>query len=191
MPPEWWPWRGESVELTFRRLVDDDLPLLHGWLNDPAVVRWWEGEDVTWEAVVRQYGSANEDPTEHWLALLDRRPVGWIQCYAWAAYADEAETKAQWAAGVDRSAAGIDYLVGDAADRGRGLGATMIRAFVQEVVFPSHPEWSQVSAGPFIANEASWRALTRAGFSPIGDHDSGEGDGPCRVMVRSREPGDG
>jgi aminoglycoside 6'-N-acetyltransferase len=174
------------VELTFRRLSDDDLPLLHGWLNEPGVVRWWEDDDVSWEAVVREYGSASGEPAEHWIARLDGRPLGWIQCYALADYADEAETKALWALGVDRTAAGIDYLLGDPGDRQRGLGSRMIRAFVDEVVFPSHPEWSQVSAGPFVANVASWRALAKAGFRPLGEYDRGERDGPCRVMVLDR-----
>ena len=173
------------MSLTFRRLSDDDLPMLHRWLNDPAVVRWWEGEDVSWEAVERAYG-ADDEPTEHWIALLDGRPLGWIQCYAWADDADGDETKAHWAVGVDRTAGGIDYLLGDVGDRGRGLGAMMIRAFVEDVVFPNHPEWSQVSAGPFVANEASWRALAKAGFRPLADYDGGDDDGPCRVMVVDR-----
>jgi hypothetical protein len=46
------------VDVTFRRLVDDDLPLLHRWLNEPGVVRWWEDDDVSWDGVVRDYGRA-------------------------------------------------------------------------------------------------------------------------------------
>ena len=176
------------MELTFRRLSDDDLPILHAWLNEPGVVRWWEGDDVSWEAVVREYGSASEDPTEHWIALHDGTPLGWIQCYALADHPDDAETRALWAVGVDRTAGGIDYLLGDPAHRGRGLGAAMIRAFVERIVFPDHPGWVQVSAGPFVANEASWRALAKAGFRPLGDYDGGDGDGPCRVMVLDRPP---
>ena len=42
---------------TFRRLTDDDLPLLHVWLNEPGVVRFWEGDDVSWPGVIAQYGS--------------------------------------------------------------------------------------------------------------------------------------
>jgi aminoglycoside 6'-N-acetyltransferase len=174
------------VVVEFRRLTDDDLPMLHRWLNEPGVVRWWEGEDVSWEAVVRDYGSANDEPTEHWIAVVDGRDVGWIQCYAWADYADEEETQAQWAAGVDRAGAGIDYLVADPAARGRGIGAAMIRAFVDDVVFANHPSWTQASAGPFLANVASWRALARAGFRHLADYDAGDDDGPCRVMVRDR-----
>ncbi len=172
------------MDVTFRRLTDDDLPLLHRWLNDPNVVRWWEGDDVSWEGVVGDYGSGNDDPVEHWLALEDGEPVGWIQCYAWADDAEDEETQAHFSLGVDQSAAGIDYLVGAGARRGRGLGTRMIAAFVEDVVFGRHPEWNQVSAGPFVANEASWRALERAGFRRLGDHPSDDGD--FRVMVRDR-----
>ena len=49
--------------------------MLHGWLNEPGVVRWWEGDDVSWDAVVRDYGPANPDPTEHWIASLDGRDI--------------------------------------------------------------------------------------------------------------------
>src|SRR3712207_5165872 len=99
--------------MEFRRLTDEDLPLLHRWLNEPGVVQWWEGDDVSWEAVARDYGSGNLEPTEHWIASVDGRDVGWIQCYATAAYPDEDEVRQWWAAGVPRTAGGIDYLVGE------------------------------------------------------------------------------
>jgi len=132
---------------------------------------------------VRDYGAANEDPAEHWLALLDGEPIGWIQCYAWVD-GDEEEANAHFAAGVERTAAGIDYLVGEPSVRGKGVGTELIRTFVHDVVFPRHPGWTQASAGPFVANEASWRALERAGFRQLGDYPTD--DGPCRVMVIDR-----
>lgn len=175
---------GVAVDLAFRRLTDDDLPLLHRWLNEPGVVRWWEGDDVSWEAVQRDYGSASTDPAEYWLALRDGEPVGWIQCYLAADYAGEDEPEAWWRLGVERTAAGIDYLIGDPTDRGSGLGSAMIRAFVDDVVLPLHPTWSSVCASPVAANVASWRALEKAGFVHRGDFDSQHG--PCRLMVRRR-----
>jgi hypothetical protein len=42
---EQWPAIG------FRPVVAGDLPRLHRWLNDPEVVRWWEGDDVSWTGV--------------------------------------------------------------------------------------------------------------------------------------------
>jgi aminoglycoside 6'-N-acetyltransferase len=170
------------VDMRFRRLEDSDLVLLHGWLNDPGVVRWWEGDDVSWEAVVRDYGSACSDPVEHWLACIDGLPIGWIQCYL--AADDDEECRLWWPLGIDRCAAGIDYLVGDPATRGRGVGTAMIRAFVDDIVFGRHPGWTQACAGPFEANVASWRALEKAGFRFVGTID--DDAGPCRLMAIDR-----
>lgn len=170
--------------MEFRPLTDGDLPLLHRWLNDPRVKRWWEGEDVSWLGVVRRYRSANPDPVEHWIGMDRGVDVGWIQCYSVTDFSDEEEAQAWFRLGVRRSAAGIDYLVGASSRRGRGLGPRMISAFVDEVVFGRHPHWDQVCASPFTANSASWRALSRAGFDPRGTFFS-DGD-PCRLMVRER-----
>jgi RimJ/RimL family protein N-acetyltransferase len=172
------------VDVRFRRLTDDDLPLLHRWLNEPGVVRWWEGDDVSWDGVVADYGSASTDPTEHWLALVDEQPVGWIQCYAVADFPEESEVRRWWELGVDRTAAGIDYLVGEPAARGAGLGTAIIRTFVAEVVFGRHPGWTQVGASPLEANVASRRALEKAGFTPAGTFQDELGE--CRLMVMNR-----
>lgn len=171
-----------AVDVTFRRLVDDDLPMLHRWLNETGVVRWWEGDDVSWDGVARDYGSKAVDPTEHWIAAAYGEDVGWIQCYA--AADDPKEAEPWWALGVDRTAAGIDYLVGEPLRRNRGLGSTMISAFVADIVFGLHAAWSQACAAPYAANTASWRALEKAGFRFVGIVEDKEG--PCRLMVADR-----
>jgi aminoglycoside 6'-N-acetyltransferase len=176
------------VDIAFRPLTDDDLPLLHGWLNEPGVVRWWEGDDVSWEAVVRDYGSGATDPVEHWLALVDGAPVGWIQCYAAADFADEDETRHWFDLGIAPTAAGIDYLVGAPDARGCGLGSAMIRAFVAEIVFSRHPDWTQACASPFAANVASVRALEKAGFRRVGTFDDDLGEAVVLVRDRPADP---
>lgn len=174
--------KASAGAITFRRLIDDDLPMLHGWLNEPGVVQWWEGDDVSWGAVVRDYGSASEDSTEHWIACLDAKAIGWIQCYP--AVDEPEETDPWFALGIDRTAAGIDYLIGDRMARGKGLGTAMIRAFIVDVVFGRHPQWTAACACPYEANEASWRALASAGFRFVGIVD--DPDGPCRLMALAR-----
>ena len=172
-----------DLDITFRPLDDGDLRRMHRWLNDPEVIEWWEGEDVSWSAVVSDYGSDHGDPVEHWLALLNGEPLGWIQCYGAADMVEE-ET-IYWADHLELSTtAGIDYLVGEATTRGKGVGSAMIRAFVRDVVFPSHPEWTLAAAGPFEANVASWKALEKAGFRRRAVLDDEEG--PCVLMVASR-----
>jgi aminoglycoside 6'-N-acetyltransferase len=170
------------MDVTFRRLADDDLPMLHRWLNDPGVVQWWEGDDVSWDAVVADYGSTSPGAEEHWIAQIDGRDVGWIQCYP---IADSPDERAAWLPlGVDETAAGIDYLIGEPMERGRGVGSSMIRAFVDQVVFGTHPNWTQAAASPYAANVASCRALEKAGFRFAGIVD--DADGPCRLLVIDR-----
>ena len=160
--------------------------MLHRWLNEPGVVRWWEGDDVSYPAVVHDYGSANPWPAEHWIMQLDGRDVGWIQCYL---ASDDPEETAEWSGlGVSANAAGIDYLIGEPVDRGGGLGSTLIEAFVDQIVFGQHPGWDQAAAAPYEANTASWRALQRAGFRHLGTvQNEGDADGPGRLMVKDRQ----
>ncbi len=170
--------------ISFRRLTDADLPLLHRWLNEPGVVRFWEGEDVSWDAVVADYGSDSDEPSEYYLALEAGEPFGWIQCYAVSDYADDAEAQAWFALGYPASGAGIDYLIGEPGERGRGRGSAMIRSFVDQVVWPHHPDWTHVAASPFRENAASCRALAKAGLDHFGEFDVGEG--PCDLHVQAR-----
>lgn len=182
--------------MRFRRLTASDLPLLHGWLNEPGVVRWWEGEDVSWDAVVADHGPESDARVEHWLAVVpgagesagDDEPVGWIQCYEAIAFVDDPdgdEARAWFAAGAPADIIGIDYLVGDPSARGRGLGSRMIDAFVTDIVFGRHPHWHVVGASPFAGNVASWRALSNAGFVHTATLD--DPDGPMNLMIRRRD----
>ncbi len=171
------------MEVTFRRMTDGDLGLLHQWLNEPGVVRWWEGDDVSWEGVVGDYGFDHTDPyLEHWLGLVDGEPVGWIQCYA--GIHEPEEFAPLFALGLDHDAAGIDYLIGEPARRHQGLGSAMIGAFVRDIVFGMHPGWTQACAAPHEANAPSLRALEKAGFRFLGAVTDADGVGHLMVIDR-------
>ena len=168
-------------DFSFRQLCDEDLPLMHRWLNEPGVVRWWEGKAVAWEDVVRDFGSGNTGFAEHWLAFLNGQPQGWIQCYC-AKDAEETETY-YWKSHLDlERTAGIDYFLGEATARGQGIGSAMIAGFIEEVISTRHPEWRHAAAGPFEANRPSWKALEKAGFERLAVLEDEEGD--CVLMAR-------
>ncbi len=171
--------------ITFRPLEPDDFALMHRWLNEPGVVEWWEGDDVSPDAVRSHYFTNVEVGVEHWIALEETVPFGWIQCYP--VTSDPAECAAWIAHGVPETSAGIDYLIGEPDLRGNGRGAAMIERFTEDVVFGLHPEWTHVSAGPFSANTRSWGALARAGFDHVGTFP--DPDGPLHLMVRARSGG--
>jgi aminoglycoside 6'-N-acetyltransferase len=86
-------------------------------------------------------------------------------------------------------AASIDYLLGQEADRGRGLGSAAIAAFTDDV-FAAYPDVAVVVAAPQQANAASWRALERAGFARVWegllDSDDPADAGPAYVYARPR-----
>jgi aminoglycoside 6'-N-acetyltransferase len=191
--------RVETVlQFRFRPLTDDDLPLMHRWLNEPGVVQWWEDDDVSWEGVVNDYGSGHGDPVEHWICsvcgidpeVAGRLNVdgsgfvaaGWIQNYK---VADFAQVSELWAT-VDavEGAVGIDYLIGEPALRGLGVGSGMIAAFAHFIFCRPNPP-PQLASDPTAANVASWRALEKAGFRLGGTvHDAELGE--HRIMLLDR-----
>jgi len=172
------------TSIEFRPMVADDLPLLHEWLQRPHVRRWW-GEPRTLEGVVEHYQPAidGREPTDHYLALLDGRPVGMVQTYLVADYPPHAELM-----GVDgRDTAGLDILIGDEALVGRGLGTEILRRFIDDIVFSS-PETISCVADPDERNLASIRAFEKAGFR-VERTFVDPADGQTRAVVRRNRYG--
>jgi aminoglycoside 6'-N-acetyltransferase len=152
--------------VTFRALARSDFELLARWLAEPLVARWWNHETSA-SAVERDFGPAvdGRDPAEMFLAVLDERPFGLIQRYELAAFPEyRRELDRLWP--VPAGAISIDYLIGEADLRGRGLGAAMIAAFVAETR-RDRREAVEVLVPVAVGNRASWRALERAGFERV------------------------
>jgi RimJ/RimL family protein N-acetyltransferase len=165
-------------------MVAADLLLLHEWLQRPHVQRWWR-KRKTYEEVVEHYLPAIEgsDPTDHYIALLDKRPIGMLQTYLVPDYPKHATLM-----GVhDRGTAGMDILIGEAELTGRGIGTEIIRRFVAEVVF-ARPGTLSCVADPAAENAASVRAFEKAGFRTVSDHVDPT-DGETHVVVRMDRQG--
>jgi aminoglycoside 6'-N-acetyltransferase len=165
------------VNLAFRRMTADDLPLVRGWLEEPHVGPWWKPSEI--DDVTRAV--RGEEPVETWLLLLDGREVGYFQLYDIAC--DDAYRAACATVGVAPGTAGMDYLLGDPELIGRGIGTEAIKHFVEDIVFGRN-EYPAVTAGPEPRNAASIRVLEKNGFVFVGTIDSG--DGPEHLMRRER-----
>ena len=70
------------MTIRFTPLTHDDLVQLHLWLQRPHVARWWRDLE-TYEKVVADHLPALEgrEPTDHYLIVVDDRPIGMIQAY--------------------------------------------------------------------------------------------------------------
>ncbi|MFD3739148.1 GNAT family N-acetyltransferase [Streptomyces sp. NPDC058629] len=154
--------------ITWRRLTEDDFPLLMSWLERPHVARWWNHETSA-EAVRRDFGPAvrGDEPSEELLAHLDGTPFGLMQRCRLADY-PEYLVEVATLIDVPSGAMTIDYLIGEPQLVGRGLGPRMIRSAVQ-AIWDEHPEASCVLVPVSAANRASWRALEKAGMQRVAE----------------------
>ena len=88
------------------------------------------------------------DPTLAFLILSGERPVGFIQCYRLDDNPDYAR-----AVEVDQGA-GVDLFIGEAEVMGGGFGSTVLRRFVDDIVWPPTPIWPAAWPGRAYATAA-------------------------------------
>jgi len=157
-----------SVLIAFEPLQRSHFALVARWLAEPLVARWWNHETSA-AAIERDFGPSvdGHDAAEVFVAVVGDRPFGLIQRYpidAYPEYVEELLTVCALPAG----ALSVDYLIGEPDVRGRGLGATLIAAFVDQS-WPLYPRAGDVIVPVSAGNRASWRALERAGFRRIAE----------------------
>ncbi|WP_190079531.1 GNAT family N-acetyltransferase [Streptomyces longisporoflavus] len=154
--------------ISWRRLAEPDFPLLRQWLEQPHVARWWNHETSP-EAVARDFGPAarGEEPSEDLLMLLDGEPFGLVQRSRFADYPEYGDELAGQAE-IPRGSVSIDYLIGDPLRVGQGLGTRMIRAIVR-ATWADDPEATAILVPVHRGNQASWRALEKAGLRRVAE----------------------
>ncbi|MFF1485267.1 GNAT family N-acetyltransferase [Streptomyces sp. NPDC058319] len=143
---------GSPGPVEFTALGHADLPLLHRWLSAPHVRTWWR-DTLSLEEVQRKYGPRIDGtgPIHCFVIEVEGDPIGMIQGYR---HADLPDGDRVGDIGVP-AAAGIDYLIGDAARCGRGIGSRVIPAF-SALLFRLHPDVSAIVAtvpGALVGND--------------------------------------
>ncbi|MGP3971695.1 GNAT family N-acetyltransferase [Streptomyces sp. 6N223] len=138
--------------------LERDLPLIAAWMNDPVVDAFWElagPPERTAEHIRPQLeGDGRSLPC---LGLLDGSPMSY-----WEIYRADLDPLARHYPCRPHDT-GIHLLIGDAADRGRGLGGALLRA-AAELVLRHRPCCRRVLAEPDVRNAASVAAFRAAGF---------------------------
>ncbi|WP_246398073.1 GNAT family N-acetyltransferase [Mycobacterium vicinigordonae] len=137
--------------------ADRDLELVHTWMNDPVVARFWGKpwpRDRIADYLAEQDRSAISKP---YLGVLDGVPMSY-----WELYRADLDPLADHYPARDHDA-GVHLLLGPPSYRGRGLGVLLLRT-VSGWQFDADPRATRAIAEPDIANVRSIRAFERAGF---------------------------
>ncbi|QYX77116.1 GNAT family N-acetyltransferase [Streptomyces akebiae] len=138
--------------------LERDLPLISRWMNDSAVDSYWKlggAEEVTAEHLRTQLGG--DGRSVPCLGLLNGTPLSY-----WEIYRADLDPLARHYP-VRPHDTGIHLLIGPVADRGSGLGSTLLRA-VADLVLDRRPSCARVVAEPDLRNFPSVSAFLSAGF---------------------------
>lgn len=167
--------------VSLRPLTDDDLPMLHDWLNRPHIVEWWGGESErpSLEDVYANYQPrimASEQVTPY-IAMLGDRPIGYAQSYVALGSGD-----GWWEEETDPGVRGIDQCIADEGLLGQGLGTNMVRALVATLF--SDPTVTRIQTDPDPGNLRAIRCYEKAGFHRV--RTIVTPDGPALYMVQNR-----
>lgn len=143
------------MNLILRSFTDTDLALYTRWLAQAHVRRWFAPTE-DWLAEI----NARKDTfafIRHFMILLDGTPIGFCQYYPYELGGED------WHGSVPlQGTYSIDYLIGETACLRKGYGAEAIRLLVEDIF--SIPQAERIIVQPEAENEASRRALQRAGF---------------------------
>ncbi|HEX2299878.1 MAG TPA: GNAT family N-acetyltransferase [Pseudonocardiaceae bacterium] len=170
---------GFSGRFTVRRVDPPlDLALVHAWMNDPEVARFWEmpwPPDRIADYLHRQVASPHSTA---YLGMLDGAAMSY-----WELYRADLDHLARYYPARDHDA-GVHLLIGSAGHRGRGLAAELLRA-VSGWQLDADPQAGRVVAEPDVRNERSVRVFEQAGFRRVADLDLP--DKRAALMIRHRD----
>jgi RimJ/RimL family protein N-acetyltransferase len=164
---------------------DDHAELLHGWLHQPHVRRWWSHGDraTTARYIARQRASAHLVP---WVISADDRPFGYVETYR---AADDPLADAYPLTPADQ---GWHVLVGPPDAIGSGLPRLLGRAVVAHLL--ARPGAERVVCEPDERNDrmiAFCRALGHERLATLDLPDKRAALLACtRAAFAARWPGD-
>jgi aminoglycoside 6'-N-acetyltransferase len=160
-------------EIGFRPVPVDE-PMLAGWIAQPHWARWWGPADEEAAGLVAHIDDPDVGP---FVFTVDGRDAGYIQWWrpdgAW-------ETPVEAPPATTR---GIDMSISRTDDLGRGLGPSVLAAFMDRLAGEGV---TRFLIDPAPENAAARRAYAKAGFREVAQGIHSEG--AYVLMVRDVAP---
>lgn len=171
-----------AAPLVLRPMTENDIPLMHGWLQRPHIVQWWGGEAERPKSLAETHAKylprvLAEEQVTPYIVMLGSRPIGYAQSYVAMGSGD-----GWWEDITDPGVRGIDQSLGEEADLGQGLGTRLVTALV-ELLFRD-ARVTRIQTDPDPTNGRAIRCYEKAGFRAL--REIVTPDGPALYMVRDR-----
>jgi aminoglycoside 6'-N-acetyltransferase len=155
-------------DLVIRRMRDetDDYKLMVEWRNRPHVRRRWDPDlpTSTLESIREEYrpDTVPGAASTACIVELNERPVGFIQFYRWASYADEAS---EVGIPFDDRSYGLDVFIGEEDLVGVGIGTRVVTLLSDYLVQEQNA--SSVSLTTDLDNHIAIRCYEKSGFRKV------------------------
>ncbi|WP_308862204.1 GNAT family N-acetyltransferase [Paenibacillus radicis (ex Xue et al. 2023)] len=155
--------RYRSNPLTVRRLTRFDASMLHKWLNDPEVLRYYGGRDrAHTPEMVQEHFYPEEDQLYRCILEYEGQPIGYIQFYLL-----EAEGLNYF--GLDESEGtrifGTDQFIGEPTYWNRGIGKQLMSSMLRYL--EEEHQASRVVMDPQAWNERAIACYEKSGFRKV------------------------
>ena len=160
-----------TQDFSFKKLTEDDLPLLLTWFNEPHVQQWWpipEKNEVLKHFLTR----IRSKDTFGYIVYFNNTPIGYIQYY----YIDRTNPKTgEWLpVTLPDNTVGTDQFIGDPNFLNKGYGTQFIKAFIgylQQI----EPQITTIIVDPDPSNLAAIKCYEKVGFKNMGNYQTSYG----------------
>ena len=147
-------------KLKLRLLDDTDIPLMETWLNKEHIKKWYDIPPIcTVDDWISEIKNRKEefDFITHFIAVYEQTPVGFCQYYKCE------DSEEDWYGKTPLLGTfSIDYLIGEQAYLGKGIGKAIIVLMVEKIFSLNDAE--RIIVQPDEKNGASCKALLSSGF---------------------------
>lgn len=151
--------------ISFRPVLEADLPMLAEWMARPHWREWW-GDPETEVGSIREMVEGR-DTTRPFIFQVDGVDKGYVQVwYVEGQQGSEFAEDYPWLELLPAEAVGVDLSLAQGEDLSKGIGTEVLRAFVRKLRQEGH---ERIVIDPHPDNGRAVRSYRKAGFREIED----------------------
>lgn len=161
------------MTIGFQSFEEAHLAMLRRWLKEPHVSPYWRETEDEVALKAKFIDELPRQGVHAFVTVTDGRVIGFIQYY------EACKVGGGWWSDEKPGTFGLDLMIGEPSAVGHGLGAVIVREFI-EFMRDREPRMTSVLIDPDPKNERAIRAFERAGFRRDGE--TVTPDGPALLM---------